>query len=400
MPVTSRAAAAGRGALWGGAILAFAMAGYLWVRFGSANLIRVESDAMPMHVDFETFQRSAAAFWHHQNLYVTGALVPNLDPPLSTVLYAPFGLIPMLPGYRLFALLTMVLMLGCYALIARELHIRPAVAGLALCAMFASSPLLSTIALGQVYGLLLTGLVGCWFADRRGRPVLAGVLLGLVVALKPTLAPLLLWPMARRDRRMSLAGIAGAAGGTVIGFLVPGPSQTWQWLQLMTETTISSGGDNASLPALLLRLGGPAWIGFLLGAAAIGLTLWRVWRGADRELAQWAMVAATLLMSPVAWHNYLVLAFPGVLVLLGRGRLALGTLMLASPLIGVEWAWLFFGDGLRARIGHSLYCAILLGYWLGCWLTQRPARAEMPSVPEFLTERESPVPAGISSSPD
>ena len=407
--MTSRAAAAGRGALWAGAGLAALMAGYLWIRYGSANLVRVESPAMPMHVDFETFQRSAAALWHHGDLYVTGAMVPNLDPPFSTVLYSPFGLVSMLHGYRLFALVTMVAMLGCYALLARELKLRPGVAGLALCAMFASSPLLSTIALGQVYGILLAGLVGCWFADRTGRPVLAGILLGVVIALKPTLAPLVFWPIARRDRRMSLAAIGGAAGGTLIGFLVPGPSQTWQWLQLMTETTISPGGDNASLPALVLRLGGPAWIGFGLGAVVLALTLWRIWRGADQELAQWAMVAATLLMSPVAWHNYLVLVFPGVLVLLSRGKLALGALLLALPLIGVEWAWLFVGDGLRARLGHSLYCAILFGYWLSLRLALRPGPPVAPSVPEFVTEStestesvtestESVVPAGIPAS--
>jgi alpha-1,2-mannosyltransferase/arabinofuranan 3-O-arabinosyltransferase len=368
----------GRGALWAGAVAAIAMSGYLWVRFGSANLLRVESPAMAMHVDFETFHRSAAALLHHGLLYVTGAMVPNLDPPASTVVYAPFGWLPMLPAYRLFALLTAIGMLGCYAVVAREARLSGSVCGLALCAMLVSSPMLSTIALGQIYGLLLAGLAGAWLADRRDRPILAGVLLGLVVAVKPTLAPILLFAVARRHWPMAIAGFGGAAAGTLTGFVVAGPSQTWAWLKLMSHTTISSSGDNASLPALAERLGGPAWLGFALGAVVVGLTLLRIWRGADREIALWWVIAAALLLSPVAWNNYLVLAFPGVLLLLARRRLACAALLLALPLIGVEWAWLFHGNGLFARAGHSFYCVILFGYWLAL----RPART--PTAEETL----------------
>ncbi|HEX3788805.1 MAG TPA: glycosyltransferase family 87 protein [Pseudonocardiaceae bacterium] len=363
------------------------MAGYLWVRYGSANLYRVEGDAMALHVDFETFHRSAVALLHGQNLYVTGALVPNLDPPFWSVLVAPFGLLDPLPAYRLFALFTLALLLGCYAMVVRELRLPAAPAGLALCAVFASSPLLSTIALGQAYGVLLTGLVGCWFADRRGRPLVAGVLLGLVIAAKPTLAPLLLFPVARRQWPMLWATVAGAAGGTLIGVVVPGVAQTRQWLRIMTETSISSGGDNASLPALLLRLGGPAWIGFGLGVIVVAVTGWRIWRGGYSPLALWALTAATLLLSPVAWNNYLVLCFPGVLVLLGRRRRALAAFLLALTVIGVEWAGLWHGTGVVTRLGHSLYCFVLLAYWLAMlvFLPSRPTVA-VTTVPAQLPE--------------
>lgn len=390
------------GVLWAGAVLACGLAGYLWIRWGSANLYRVESNDMAMHVDFDTFHRSVAAMLHGQNMYVTGASVPNLDPPATVVLLAPFGLFHVLPAYRLFALGTLVLLLACYALVARELRLSGVPLALAFCAMFASSPLLSTIALGQVYGVLLTGLVGAWFAARYGRPVLAGVLLGVVVAIKPTLTPLLLLPLALRDRRMLLAGVGGAAGATLVAFVAAGPEQTWHWLRLMTQTTISSGGDNASLPALALRLHLPAWVGFGLGAVVVAVTLWRVWRAGGAAgsastssttssttspntspstsssmspITLWAMTAATLLLSPVAWHNYLVLCFPGALVLLGRRRFALAALLLSLPVIGVEWAWLWTGDGLRARLGHSFYCAILFCYWVALFRgLPRPGR--------------------------
>jgi hypothetical protein len=170
-------------------------------------------------------------------------------------------------------------------------------------------------------------------------------------------------------------------------------------LRLMGQTSISSSGDNASLPALLVRFGAPAWPGFVLGAAAVALTCWRVRRPADPDLALWSMTAATLLLSPVAWHNYLVLCFPGVLVLLGRGRTALGALLLALPVIGVEWAWLWPGTGVVARIGHSFYCAVLVAYWLGLTVRRRPAEDPLAALDWPEPVSDSVVRQGMPTSP-
>jgi hypothetical protein len=55
-----------------------------------------------------------------------------------------------------------------------------------------SSLMLGTLALGRMYPLLSLGVVAAWDADRWGKPIISGVSLGLILAVKPQLAPVLL----------------------------------------------------------------------------------------------------------------------------------------------------------------------------------------------------------------
>jgi alpha-1,2-mannosyltransferase/arabinofuranan 3-O-arabinosyltransferase len=199
------------------------------------------------------------------------------------------------------------------------------------------------------------------------------VLIGLVIAVKPTLAPLLLLPIAQRKWPMLRAALAATVGASAVGVLVAGPAATFRWIGVLRAEPLSTFSDNASLPSFVARLGGPAWLGFLLGAVLIVITFVRIREPSD--IALWSLTAATLLMSPVAWHNYLVLCFPGALVLARQGRNALVTFLLALPLIGVEWAFRWTGDGPADRIALSLYCFVLLAYW-GASL---PAKVRQPS---------------------
>ena len=77
------------------------------------------------------------------------------------------------------------------------------------------------------------------------------------------------------------------------------------------------------------------------------------------------MVAASLLASPVAWHNYLVLLGPGILLLLARGRTALTLLLLALQFIPPQWIGLWANDGtITATLMLTLYLYILIAHWL------------------------------------
>jgi alpha-1,2-mannosyltransferase len=325
------------------------------------------TDMRELHVDFDTFWHSAVALTQGADIYHTSAKLTNLNPPLLTVLLTPLTLFDSLTAYRVFAVLTLLIVVGAVLAVARELRLHRAATALAVLAVLASSPLHGTLVLGQIYPLLLAGLVAGWIAERRGRPVLAAVLFGVTVALKPSLAPLLLLPAVQRRWVSLWTGLGAATAATVVGVLVAGPSSGFEWLHIAVTEPVPDTVDNASLPGLAVRFGVPSVLGTLLGAVVLISTL--VWCGRHRHridpagAAPWAVLAAGLLVSPISWHNYLMLLWPGVLVLITLGRGAAAAVALAVIVIPVSWNAGWPPEGFGPDVARSLYCAILIGYW-------------------------------------
>jgi alpha-1,2-mannosyltransferase len=354
--------------------LAVAVQTWIFARYGSFNLDRIGSEDSGYHSDFETFWRSADALLGGADIYRTGAGLPNLNPPLLTVVMAPFGLLEILPSYRLFVLLTVALVVGSLLVVAREVRLPAVDTGLAVGAVLLGAPLLATVGLGQIYAFLTVALTGAWLAARRGHDVAAGVGIGIAVALKPSLAPLLLLPVLRRSWPEAAAAAGTALAGTVVGVLVCGLDASLTWVRLVLGHPVQTFFDNASLPATLVRLTsdtgwgrplvevpGGLLVGTLLGIAIVLGTLWLARRpGAD---GLWAVAAASLVASPVTWNTYLVVLAPAVFVVLARSRAAAAPL-LAVPLLGQEWPTLWYGDdGTASALPLSLYCAVLLAHW-------------------------------------
>ena len=358
------------------AVWVLALALWLDVRFMGGILGRISTDTMAIHGDFDTFWRSARAFWEGRDVYATGAELENLNPPLWVLLISLLGLLEPLVAYRLFVMITLFVTVGYLAWVAGELRLRPAWAVVGGVMLLLSSPLLATLALGQIYPFLALGLVAAWISGRRGRHTVSGVALGLVVALKPSLVPVLLWPLVRR--RWRTVGTAAAAGvvATLIGAVVLGFGATLDWLELLSGSSASAYWDNASLPASAARLftDNPyarhvavlPWtvpVAYALGIAAVAVTAWRVRGGA--EVGLWALVAASLLVSPIAWHNYLVLLGPGILLLLARGWVAPAFLLLSLQAIPGQWVLLWNEQGtVAATLALTLYLYILILHWL------------------------------------
>jgi len=264
--------------------------------------------------------------------------------------------------------LTVVMVLGAVLAVARELRLTGRVQGAVIGVVLLSSPLHNTLVLGQIYGMLLVGLVAGWIAERRGRPVLSAVLYGVTVALKPSLAPILLLPLALRRWSSLGAGIGAAAGATMVGVLLAGPASGPRWLSIALHTPVFDYIDHASLVGLAVRFGLPSTSGLLLGAVVIAGTLAWVARHRDRidpaGTAPWAVVAAALLCSPITWHNYLLLLWPGMLVLLRTGRWHVPAVLLVMQVVPVSWSTLWEFDGVLSDLGQSLYFAMLAGTWL------------------------------------
>jgi arabinofuranan 3-O-arabinosyltransferase len=329
-------------------------------------------DMRELHVDFDTFRASAVALVHGGDIYDTPAKLKNLNPPLLTVLLAPSALLDALAAYRVFAVLTLLMVVGAVLAVTRELRLSRGVTAAVTAVVIASSPLHGTIVLGQIYGLLVVGLVAGWVAERRGRPLLAAVLYGVTVALKPSLAPLLLLPLATRRWRPLAAGLGAAASASLLGMLVAGAGSGLEWLRIGLTEPVPDTVDNASLPGLAVGFGLPSAVGTLLGLVVLVGTL--VALGRRREsvdpagTAPWAVLAAGLLLSPIAWHNYLMLLWPGVLVLLARDTRTSyhpyrAAVLLAVSVVPVSWNAIWPPEAWWSHLGRSLYCVVLLAYW-------------------------------------
>src|SRR5215208_6335884 len=358
------------------AVWVLALALWLDVRFMGGILGRISTDSMNVHGDFDTFWRSARAFWEGRDVYATGAELKNLNPPVWVLLISPLGLLEPLVAYRCFVLITLFVTVGYLAWMAGELRLRPAWAVTGTAMLLLSSPLLATLALGQIYPVLALGLVAAWVADRRDRQEISGAVLGLVVALKPSLLPVLLWPLARRRLKALVAALISGGVATLLGVIVLGPGETLDYIGVLREQQVSAYWDNASLPSAAARLftenpyaqnvATLPWmvgIGFAFGIIAIVLTTIRVRHGPEAGL--WALVAASLLASPIAWHNYLVLLGPGILLLLARGRAATAFLLLALQSIPAQWPLIWNDRGtVAASLAMTLYLYILIAHWL------------------------------------
>ncbi|HEV3477213.1 MAG TPA: glycosyltransferase family 87 protein, partial [Rubrobacteraceae bacterium] len=363
-------------ALFSVAFCALVLALWLDLRFASEILSRISTDAMYVHVDFHTFWHSAAALLEGRDAYGTEARLENLNPPFWVLLSSPLGLLEPLLAYRIFVLITLGITVGYLIWMAAEVGLRSPLAIVAVTMLLLSSPLLGTLALGQIYPFLALGLVTAWVADRRDRPLLSGTTLGLAVALKPSLLPVLLWPIVRR--RWGAFGAALASGGaaTAVGAAVVGLGATLDWLRLLSDQAASPYWDNTSLPGAATRLfaenefaahiAALPWtipVAYALGIGAIAITAARARQGP--EVGLWALVAASLLASPIAWHNYLVLLGPAILLLLAWGRTAPAFLLLALQSIPGQWSLLWSErDTVVASLALTLYLYILIAHWL------------------------------------
>ena len=349
---------------------------WMYVDYIGGTLERIASRSMAYHVDFDSFWRSARAMLEGQSIYDTGVDLVNLNPPIWTVLISPLGLLEPITAYRVFVLISLLIVVGYLAWTVEELRLRPGWTVVGVVMLLLSSPLLATLALGQVYPVLALGLVAAWVADRREGQEISGAALGVVVALKPSLLPVLLWPLVRRRWRALVVALISGAVATLVGIVVLGPGATLDYIGVLREQSVSAYWDNASLPSAAARMftenpyaqnvATLPWmvpVAYALGIGAIVLTAAKVRHG--QEVGLWALVAASLLASPIAWHNYLVLLGPGILLLLARGRAATAFLLLALQSIPAQWPLIWNDRGtVAATLAMTLYLYILISHWL------------------------------------
>lgn len=201
--------------------------------------------------------------------------------------------------------------------------------GMALLAGLLFPPTLFTLFVGQINIFLLALLVAAWLL-RDSRPLLGGLALGLVTAVK--LGPGLLLPLLLWMRRTTMA--VGAAITCVLAILLGelgAPGSTVRYVtkvipELATPSARHAHPVNQSLTAVLIRHLMPnAWtqpvtsapslvrpLSGLVAGLLLGLCVVAAYRaGADRRAQErrlWAAgVSLIVVLSPLAWESLFVL---------------------------------------------------------------------------------------------
>src|SRR5436190_1411065 len=191
-------------------------------------------------------------------------------------------------------------------------------------------PTFSAIHLGAVTVVLALGIALAW--RWREHSVRSGLVLGLVVALKLFLWPLLIWLVITRRYKAAMIAVCS----TIVFVLAPwiplrgaGLLSYPHRLSLLSSLEAKRGFS----PAALLAHLGLGWslaeaVGYALGLALLAFAYRR--RDSDESVLG-LVCAASLLLTPILWPNYLVVMLVPLALL--RPRFGLGSL-LPAILIG------------------------------------------------------------------
>jgi hypothetical protein len=234
---------------------------------------------------------------------------PNLNPPISALLFQLFDLAEPQVSFRIWRWISVAFYAATVLLLMLRFGGAQAVV-IGLWA-FALAGFWDTLFLGQIYLPLVFAAVAAWLLLERGAGLWAGILIGLVVAMKPNF---LVWPallFLAGYRLPALSAVGTAAVISAIPLAVFGPEVYQQWFELVaSDRERAFFLTNASFAGLAARAGVPL-LGVILSLALLGgLAAWAFWRRPDVLSASSLALVAALLASPLGWVQYTLFLLP------------------------------------------------------------------------------------------
>lgn len=244
-------------------------------------------------------------------------------PPGSAVLLAPFGLL----DYRHAQLLSLalnassILVASWLALVLLQRRPSARAVSIAVLALGASDAVGSTWANGNINGFLLLLEVAALLAMQRSRWVAGAALVGLSLAIKPVLLPMLLVFALRRQWRALTVAVAVPALLTIAGWIVVPDSDRFVTSVVPFLMHGAQLDFNDSLVGVGHLLSWPGWVvaalRLILAAAAMVLLALRARMVEDTSAAELcqlvaALLAVTFLVAPMSETYYTLYLLPGI----------------------------------------------------------------------------------------
>ena len=194
---------------------------------------------------------------------------------------------------------------------------------------------------GQLEMILMILFLGVWLSHLKEKDVQSGIFLGVLMSIKLIGWPILLYFLLKRNWKFTLSALGSLAllnigAGLVIGFdrilnyyLVVSQQVATLYRAYSANFSLFSIGyrlfDGTKSPALFGVEAPPLFlspqaadiVGYLIPGFFLVFTLYLALRIKDFNLSFVILMSSSLLVNPIVWHHYLILALVP-LVILGK----------------------------------------------------------------------------------
>ena len=273
--------------------------------------------------DYKPVYQASLDFLNGREVYTANfdSVDPHyLYPPSGTLLIAPIAVIDYEKSRWLFILLNAVAILIAWYLLLKLFNytLRSIAAPALLLAMFMSETVINTLVFTNVNGCLLLAEILFLILLLQRRDIWAGVILGLSMAVKPTLAPLLLIALVRRQ--WTLVATAVAVPIALTGVAWPLSKDPEAFFSRTTPYLMETRDYfNSSIPGNAEYYGLPPWLMWgIRGAMAVLvlIALWILYRYYRKDelffvtTASGLLLTAEFLLLSLGQMYYSMLLFP------------------------------------------------------------------------------------------
>lgn len=277
----------------------------------------------PQGYDTAPLTTAVHALLHGGSVYTGRGAGDFLYPPSALLLLLPLGAVGIAWGGRLFFVVDVATVLAATAMLLALFGFRwRGLAGaLALFGLGLAWPVVFTIDAGNVNGPVLLGLAGFLLAAARGRWPLAGACLGMTLALKPILAPVLV--VVAIYRRWRALGIALAIPVVLSAPLLAAVPRTRAFFHTTVHLLVH--GQNAQIQEVSIalrsaakRLSVPDPLTVVVEVAVLLATAWLLFLRSrapaeePRRLVELTTIALVggILLSSFAFSHYGIFFLP------------------------------------------------------------------------------------------
>jgi alpha-1,2-mannosyltransferase len=247
-----------------------------------------------------------------------GGKMMNLNPPISIVIFEYLSQVDPQRALIIWQITSAVLYTGSVFLLASSY--RQNMTPTKFIWAFTLAGFWHTLVLGQIYVLLLLFTVLGWIFLQRGKYTLAGIAIGLVIAIKPNFV---LWPIFLLVSGYFVTALISLISSLVVSLipiLIYGTRIYAQWLEassLRFETLIMPGNNSIlGLTGRFHSITLGVILSIIIVIALLVMSKLRLSENLDHPDYVSALgIIASLLASPISWTGYTILLLPSFLSL-------------------------------------------------------------------------------------